>query len=100
MKQADHDHVLSTSRIEAFSDAVIAIIVTLLVLELRVPDLAHHVTSQSTLQALLRLVPEFASFVLSFFIICIFWVNHHQFFHALKRADRKLLWLNNDNLGG
>jgi len=90
----DHDHSLSTKRIEGFSDAVFAIIVTLLVLDLRVPDL-QHITNQSTVKVLIALAPQFVSFALSFFILCIFWVNHHQFFHALRRADRKLLWLNN-----
>src|SRR2546425_782379 len=91
----EKEKVMSTQRIEAFSDGVFAIIVTLLVLDLKVPDLPQQITNQETLQALFNLAPQFISFVLSFFILCIFWVNHHQFFHTIKTADRKLLWLNN-----
>jgi uncharacterized membrane protein len=91
----DHEHDLSTTRIETFSDAVIAIIVTLLVLDLKVPELVATVGNAGVIKALLNLAPQFASFVISFFVICIFWVNHHQFFHGIRRADRKLLWLNN-----
>jgi uncharacterized membrane protein len=91
----DHDHDLSTTRIEMFSDAVIAIIVTLLVLDLKVPELVSAFDTTELMQALSRLAPEFTAFVASFFVICIFWVNHHQFFQGVKRADRKLLWLNN-----
>lgn len=91
----DHDHSIATTRIEAFSDGILAIIVTLLVLDLRVPDLGREISNQAALGILLGLLPQFVSFALTFFIVCIFWVNHHQFFHALKYADRKLLWLNN-----
>src|SRR5581483_12219587 len=90
-----HEYTISTTRIEMFSDAVIAIIVTPLVLDLKVPELARAATNQDTVRALLALAPSFVSFVLSFFIVCIFWVNHHQFFHVLKKADRRLLWFNN-----
>ena len=94
-KAESHDHSLSTSRIEAFSDGVIAIALTLLVLELKVPMLVAGETAAQVWHTLSQLGPEFISFVLSFFVICIFWVNHHQFFHTLEKATRKLLWLNN-----
>jgi uncharacterized membrane protein len=84
----------SVTRIELFSDAVFAIVVTLLVLEIHVPEL----TSRDTLEvqwAIAGLIPEFLSFILSFVTICVFWVNHHHFFHALKRADSGILWHNN-----
>ena len=87
----DHTHILSTKRIEAFSDGVFAIVVTILVLDFKVPELSGNIM----LPFLLHLIPQFAGFVMSFLIVCIYWVNHHQFFAAIKQADRKLLWLNN-----
>ncbi len=83
----------STSRIEAFSDGVFAIVVTLLVLELRVPHL-ESATPQTLLAAFGPLLPKFASFIFSFIIVAIFWVTHHQFFHRLKQSTRGLLWVN------
>lgn len=84
-----------TTRIEAFSDGVFAIVVTLLVLELRVPHLPEHFSSTEALSELYNLAPKFMSFLVSFFVVAIFWVNHHQLFHSLQSTDRKLLWLNN-----
>jgi uncharacterized membrane protein len=89
--------VEGTTRVEAFSDAVYAIIITLLVLELRVPIL-EVATNQDLLGVLHHLIPEFIAFIFSFFIVAIYWVNHHHFFHNIKRADGKLLWHNNFHL--
>lgn len=80
---------------EAFSDGVFAIVVTLLVLELRVPVLPENFSTQDVLKELLRLFPMFFSFAMSFVIVAIFWVNHHQFFHSLEKTDRAMLWYNN-----
>ena len=80
---------------EAFSDGVFAIVVTLLVLELRVPVLPENFSTQDVLKELLRLFPKFVSFAMSFVIVAIFWVNHHQFFHSLEKTDRAMLWYNN-----
>ncbi len=80
---------------EAFSDGVFAIVVTLLVLELRVPVLPENFSTQDVLKELLRLFPKFFSFAMSFVIVAIFWVNHHQFFHSLEKTDRAMLWYNN-----
>lgn len=80
---------------EAFSDGVFAIVVTLLVLELRVPVLPDNFSTQDVLKELLRLFPKFFSFAMSFVIVAIFWVNHHQFFHSLEKTDRAMLWYNN-----
>ena len=81
--------VVSTSRVEAFSDGVIAIAATLLVIELHPPepgaDLWH---------ALAEELPSIAAFVVSFLTILIFWVNHHALFAATRRVDRRLLFLN------
>jgi uncharacterized membrane protein len=75
------------SRIEAFSDGVLAIIITIMVLELRVPH-------EPTLAALGRLWPVITSYVLSFVYIGIYWNNHHHMFHAVKRVDGAVLWAN------
>jgi uncharacterized membrane protein len=84
----------STVRIEAYSDAVIAIILTLLVLELHVPEL-HDTSVHGVLSALQSIFPELAAFAFSFLTISVFWVNHHHFFHELNKADWQLLWYNN-----
>ena len=79
---------MKTNRLEAFSDGVIAIIVTIMVLELKVP----HDTSSA---ALFERWPVFLSYVLSFVVVAIMWVNHHHMIHAARRADAALLWSNN-----
>ncbi len=84
----------STARVEAFSDAVLAIIITLLVLEIRVPELADP-SLRGVVTALRETVPHLLSFTFSFITLAVFWVNHHHFFHELERADWKLLWYNN-----
>jgi len=82
---------LSTFRIEAFSDAVMAVAITLLVLEIKVP----HVPEGADLwAALIPLWPKFLAFAVSFGVIGIFWVGHHIMFHYIKRTDRVLLWIN------
>jgi len=83
-----------TARIEAFSDGVIAIIITLLIFEVRVPKLAGQ-TNEAVLIALLGIAPKFASFAVSFFTVAIFWVNHHYIFADIAHSNWKLLWYNN-----
>jgi len=85
---------MPTSRIEAFSDGVFAIIITLLVLEIHVPQVQDKDISAALEHSLLAMTPKFLSYVLSFVIVCIWWVAHHHLFHVLKRSDRGLLWLN------
>src|SRR2546423_1871388 len=74
-------------RLEAFSDAVIAIALTIMVLELRAPHGAE-------LTALRSLLPTFLAYVLSFVNLGIYWNNHHHFFHAVKRVNGAILWAN------
>lgn len=78
---------MGTSRLEAFSDGVIAIIVTIMVLELRAP-------SQPNLTALLKVAPIFLSYLLSFLMVAIMWVNHHHLIHAVREVNARLLWVN------
>src|ERR1700757_2491997 len=78
---------MSTSRIEAFSDGVIAIIVTIMVLQLTAP-------AQPTFAALLKQAPIFLSYGLSFLVVAIMWVNHHHMIHAVREITAGLLWSN------
>ena len=78
---------MKTNRIEAFSDGVIAIIITIMVLELKAP---HDPTPVS----LVRMWPTFFAYVLSFLIIAIYWVNHHHLIHMVSRVDVIILWAN------
>lgn len=78
---------MTTSRLEAFSDGVIAIIVTIMVLELRAP-------AQPTWQALLKVASTFISYGLSFLVVAIMWVNHHHLIHAVRQVTARLLWSN------
>lgn len=82
---------IPTNRIEAFSDGVIAIIITIMVFDLKLPE---TINAQELWNALLQLLPRFLSFILSFVAIAIMWVNHHQLFHQVQQTDRQLLWYN------
>ena len=79
--------IVHKNRLEAFSDGVIAIIITIMVLELKVPHDAE-------LSALLALYPVFISYVLSFIYVGIYWNNHHHLLHAAQRVDGRVLWAN------
>lgn len=78
---------MSKGRMEAFSDGVIAIIITIMVLELRPPE-------DGTLAALLPLLPKFLSYILSFVFIGIYWNNHHHLLQAAKGVNGSILWAN------
>jgi uncharacterized membrane protein len=78
---------MSKGRLEAFSDGVIAILITIMVLELKVPHGAD-------LQALTALLRVLCSYVLSFVYLGIYWNNHHHLFQAVKRVDGRVLWAN------
>ena len=78
---------MSKGRMEAFSDGVIAIIITIMVLELRPPHGAE-------LAALQPLIPLFLSYVLSFVYVGIYWNNHHHLLQAIKQVDGRDLWAN------
>jgi uncharacterized membrane protein len=85
---------LRLNRIEAFSDGVFAIIVTLLVLELRVPELKEHTSVSELAQELIHLLPKFLSWLISFIIVCKFWLNHHHILGLAKHANYALVWIN------
>ena len=80
---------MSKTRLEAFSDGVFAIVITLLILNVHVPD-----GRTLTLEALRPIVPPLATFVLSFIIVGVYWISHHHTLHFVKEVNRRLLWLN------
>jgi uncharacterized membrane protein len=80
---------MSKGRLEAFSDGVFAIVITLLILDVHAPS-----TTEATLETLWPLLPHVAAFVLSFIIVGVYWVAHHHMLHFIKLVDRELLWLN------
>jgi uncharacterized membrane protein len=83
-----------TARIEAFSDAVFAIALTLLVLELHVPEYNTGLTAQVLMIALLAQWPIYLSFSISFFTIFIIWVNHHKVFKQIYKRNTGLMFAN------
>jgi uncharacterized membrane protein len=78
---------MTKNRLEAFSDGVLAIIITIMVLELKVPQ-------GSDLNNLQPLIPVFLSYILSFLYIGIYWNNHHHLLHTVKNVNGKILWAN------
>jgi uncharacterized membrane protein len=78
---------MSKGRLEAFSDGVIAIIITIMVLELTIPH-------EAGLGALRPLIPKFLSYVLSFIYIGIYWNNHHHLLQAVRQVNGRILWAN------
>ena len=78
---------MGTQRLEAFTDGVIAIVITIMVLEIKVP---HGATPE----ALLAILPILLTYVLSFINVGLFWNNHHHMLHAASRVDGKVLWAN------
>ena len=82
---------MNKDRLAAFSDGVLAIIITIMVLELKVPHSAEW-------SALAETLPIFLSYTLSFVYIAIYWNNHHHLLHAVSRVDGRILWANNNLL--
>ncbi|WP_107995568.1 TMEM175 family protein [Trichococcus paludicola] len=78
---------MGKNRLEAFSDGVLAIIITIMVLELKIPE-------EQGIEALLLMVSTFLSYVLSFIYVGIYWNNHHHLLHTLHRVTGPILWAN------
>ena len=78
---------MTKGRVEAFSDGVVAILITIMILDLRMP-------SGSSLAALRPVLPHFLSYVLSFVILGIYWTNHHHLIHTADRINGGILWSN------
>lgn len=78
---------MNKNRLEAFSDGVLAIIITIMVLEFKVPE-------KPDFNSLLPLVPKFLSYILSFIYVGIYWNNHHHMMHTVVKVNGKILWAN------
>jgi uncharacterized membrane protein len=78
---------MDKGRLEAFSDGVLAIIITIMVLELRAPE-------QGTFSAFYPLLPKFGSYILSFIFVGIYWNNHHHLWQAVEKVQGSVLWAN------
>lgn len=90
----DTANYFSKSRVETFTDGVFAIIITLLVLEIKVPGIENHSSKKELLNALIMLLPKVISWIVSFLIVCVIWVNHHRIFEQLQTITHSLFWLN------
>lgn len=80
---------MEKNRLEAFSDGVLAIIITIMVLELKIP-----VSDDTSIAALLPVLPKFLSYILSFIYVGIYWNNHHHMLQCCKEVNGKVLWAN------
>lgn len=86
-----YDRRHDPTRVLALSDGVFAIVITLLVLEIRVPDLAR---GQTLREAFAEVRPSFIGFLISFVVVAIAWAGHRDLFSLIRRMDRNLVWLN------
>jgi uncharacterized membrane protein len=87
-------HEKETGRLEAFSDGVFAVAITLLVLDLQLPKLGEHATGLAVAAALAHDWPAYVAFVTSFFTVLILWVSHHSIFRLVQRMNARLLFAN------
>src|ERR671931_2798144 len=96
----DDETVLSKNRIEALTDGIFAVVMTLLVLDISVPQISSHynignvAAETELLKRLFDLWPKILSFGISFVILAIYWVAHHRQFHYIKHSNRALIWIN------
>lgn len=89
------DEKFQLERIALFSDAVFAIAITLLIIEIRIPELhSETLTDSELLHGLLPVVTKLIGFLISFFVIGLYWFSHHRMFRYVTRASQKLLWNN------
>src|SRR5829696_905510 len=82
------------ARIVNFSDGVFAIVITLLILTIRAPDIPDASAAQELPSRLLALTPKFLSYIISFLVVATYWMAHHSAFELIRGYDRTLLWLN------
>jgi uncharacterized membrane protein len=86
--------IFTPNRLEALTDAVFAIVMTLLVLEISIPEIAQSSLQAELPRRILELWPKLYSYVISFLVLGILWTIHHRSFHSIKRSDNPLIWLN------
>jgi uncharacterized membrane protein len=94
MAAEDADAGSGLERIILFSDAVIAIAITLLVLDIRLPALPEHADNPAVVAALIEVAPKVEAYVISFLVVGQFWASHHLRFRFIRRYDSTLIWLN------
>jgi uncharacterized membrane protein len=87
-------NIFNKNRVEAFSDGIFAIIITLLVLEIKVPHIENHNSITDLMGALKLLLPKFFSWLISFFTVAVIWVNHHKIFKQISKLDNGIFWRN------
>ena len=85
---------LTKNRIEALTDGVFAIAMTLIVFSIKVPDLPEHPSAGELSKSLLAMWPSFLTYVISFAVLGIYWIGHHNHFCFIRRVDRKSMWIN------
>ncbi len=88
------EYQYKTSRIEAFSDGVFAIVITLLILEIHVPKISHNTTAAQSFAAFWNLRPQIFSWLISFFICGVGWIQHHNILHMARKCDLGILCIN------
>lgn len=94
---SDHSELKKEFQIERmilFTDAVFAIAITLLIIEIKAPEIHEGMMFKKMIEQLLNLIPKFIGFIISFFVIAIYWRSHHRMFSFIKDYDDKLIWLN------
>jgi uncharacterized membrane protein len=89
----EKDNKLQIERILFFSDAVMAIAMTLLIIEIKAPHVINDSNSE-VWNSLIELIPKFISFFVSFFVIAVYWKAHHHLFGFVKKYTDKLIWIN------
>lgn len=87
-------HLLGKGRIEALTDGIFAVAMTILVLDVRLPIEAAALDGAGLRSALGALFPKFESYVVSFIVLCVFWLGHHRLMQQVKQVDHRFLWLN------
>ena len=92
--------MLSKHRIEALVDGIFAVAMTLLVIDLRLPEREHLKTVEQLRDALVALAPNFASWLVSFLVLAIFWVGNHRLYNHVRHVDARLVWYTILMLGG
>lgn len=92
--QSLNKEFITTSRLLSFSDGVFSIAITLLVFNLKVPLVKHEANEYELPSAIFKMMPDFISYFLSFFVIGIYWVFHHWMFHYIIKIDNRLIMLN------
>lgn len=86
--------IFNKDRVEAFSDGVFAIIITLLIIDIKVPAISGEVSNKEILTSIISITPSLISWIVSFFTILIIWVNHHRVFELFKRINYGIFWSN------